>query len=220
MRAWPSATHISAFGMTELSGIASHTDPNDTEAQRAETCGKPYEGIEVAIVHPESGHVCAANEQGEIRIRGFLLFDGYYKQPEETARVIDDQGWFRTGDLGSLDAEGRIRFHGRIKDVLKVGGENVSPLEVEAWLSTHPDVMVAQVVGAPDERLDEVVAAFIQLKPGASVAAEEIVEYCEGQIASFKVPRVVRFVEEWPMSATKIQRSALREQLLAEAAAE
>ena len=218
MRAWPSATHISAFGMTELSGIASHTDPNDTEAQRAETCGKPYEGIEVAIVHPESGHVCAANEQGEIRVRGFLLFDGYYKQPDETARVIDDQGWFRTGDLGSLDADGRIRFHGRIKDVLKVGGENVSPLEVEAWLSTHPDVMVAQVVGAPDDRLDEVVAAFIQLKPGTSVAAEEIVEYCEGQIASFKVPRVVRFVDEWPMSATKIQRSALREQLLAEAA--
>ena len=137
--------------MTELSGIASHTDPNDTPAQRAETCGKPYEGIEVAIVHPESGHVCTENEQGEIRVRGFVLFDGYYKQPEETARVIDDRGWFRTGDLGSLDPEGRIRFHGRIKDVLKVGGENVSPLEVEAWLSTHPDVMVAQVVGAPDD---------------------------------------------------------------------
>ncbi|MDA7596134.1 AMP-binding protein, partial [Luminiphilus sp.] len=105
-------------------------------------------------------------------------------------------------------------------DVLKVGGENVSPLEIEAWLSTHPQVMVAQVVGAPDDRLDEVVAAFIQLKPGATVTAQDIVDYCQGQIASFKVPRVVRFVEEWPMSATKIQRSALREQLLAEAAAE
>ena len=220
MRIWPSATHISAFGMTELSGIASHTDPNDTPAQRAETCGKPYEGVEVSIVQPESGQRCAANEQGEIRVRGFLLLKGYYKQPEETARVIDDQGWFLTGDLGSLDPEGRIQFHGRIKDVLKVGGENVSPLEIEAWLSTHPQVMVAQVVGAPDDRLDEVVAAFIQLKPGATVTAQDIVDYCQGQIASFKVPRVVRFVEEWPMSATKIQRSALREQLLAEAAAE
>ena len=220
MRVWPSATHISAFGMTELSGIASHTDPADTAAHRAETCGTPYEGVEVMVAHQASGQSCAENEQGELCIRGFVLFDGYYKQPEETARVIDDQGWFHTGDLGSLDPEGRIRFHGRIKDVLKVGGENVSPLEIEAWLSTHPDIMVAQVVGAPDDRLDEVVAAFIQLKSGASVKAQDIVDYCEGQIASFKVPRVVRFVDEWPMSATKIQKSALREQLLAEAVLE
>ena len=216
MRIWPSATHISAFGMTELSGIGSHTDPADSPAIRAETCGKPYEGVEVQVVEPETGRLCDTDEQGEIYVRGFLLFKGYYKQPEETAKAIDDQGWFHTGDLGSLDHAGRIRFHGRIKDVLKVGGENVSPLEIEAWLSTHPDIMVAQVVGAPDARLDEVVAAFIQLKPGASVNVQDIIDYCEGQIASFKVPRIVRFITEWPMSATKIQKSALRDQLLAE----
>ena len=216
MRVWPSATHISAFGMTELSGIGSHTDPEDSPQIRSETCGKPYEGVEVQVVELDTGRICNAEEQGELYFRGFLVFEGYYKQPHETAKVIDDQGWFHTGDLGSLDTEGRIRFHGRIRDVLKVGGENVSPLEIEAWLSTHPDVMEAQVVGVPDERLDEVVAAFIQLKPGANLTDQEVIDYCDGQIASFKVPRVVRFLNEWPMSATKIQKSALREQLLAE----
>ena len=214
MRVWPSATHISAFGMTELSGIGSHTDPADSPQIRAETCGKPYEGVEVQVVEPDTGRICKADEQGELYVRGFLVFEGYYKQPDETAKAIDDQGWFHTGDLGSLDTEGRIRFHGRIKDVLKVGGENVSPLEIEAWLSTHPDVMVAQVVGVPDARLDEVVAAFIQLRPGATLSDKEVIDYCEGQIASFKVPRVVRFLNEWPMSATKIQKSVLREQFL------
>ena len=216
MRVWPSATHISAFGMTELSGIGSHTDPADSPQIRAETCGKPYEGVEVQVVEPDTGRICKVDEQGELYFRGFLVFEGYYKQPDETAKAIDDEGWFHTGDLGSLDTEGRIRFHGRIKDVLKVGGENVSPLEIEAWLSTHPDVMVAQVVGTPDARLDEVVAAFIQLRPGATLSDQNVIDYCDGQIASFKVPRVVRFVSEWPMSATKIQKSALREQLLAE----
>jgi acyl-coenzyme A synthetase/AMP-(fatty) acid ligase len=118
--------------------------------------------------------------------------------------------------MGSLDPEGRILFHGRIKDMLKVGGENVSPLEIEGWLEQHPAVLVAQVVGAPDSRLDEVVAAFIQLKPGVNVEAQDLIDFCGGQIASFKVPRVVRFVTEWPMSATKIQKSVLRETLVAE----
>ena len=216
MRIWPTATHISAYGMTELSGIASHTDPDDTPGQRAETCGNPYDDVEVMIVDQETGKPCDQGQKGEICVRGFLLFLGYYGQPEETAKVMDDHGWFHTGDMGSLDPEGRILFHGRIKDMLKVGGENVSPLEIEGWLEQHPAVLVAQVVGAPDSRLDEVVAAFIQLKPGVNVEARELIDFCGGQIASFKVPRVVRFVTEWPMSATKIQKSVLRETLVAE----
>ena len=219
MQIWPTATHISAYGMTELSGIASHTHPDDTPGQRAETCGSPYDGVEVKIVDQETGQPCDQGQKGEICVRGFLLFRGYYGQPEETAKVMDDHGWFHTGDMGSLDPEGRIIFHGRIKDMLKVGGENVSPLEIEGWLEKHPAVLVAQVVGAPDSRLDEVVAAFIQLEPGVNIAAQELIDYCAGQIASFKVPRTVRFVTEWPMSATKIQKSILRESLAEESLA-
>ena len=151
--------------------------------------------------------------RGEICVRGFSVFEGYYKQPEENDKAFDAQGWFHTGDVGSFDEHGRIRFHGRIKDMLKVGGENVSPLEIEAWLTTHPEVVIAQVVGAPDPRLQEVVAAFVERVPGATVSEQDLIDYCSGQIASFKVPKMVRFVTEWPMSATKIQKSELRKLL-------
>ena len=141
------------------------------------------------------------------------MFSGYYRQPEETDKAFDAEGWFHTGDLGLLDEKGRICFRGRLKDLLKVGGENVSPLEIEAWLSTHPDIIMAQVIGAPDRRLDEVPAAFIELNPTARVSEQDIIDYCTGQIASFKVPKFVRFVTEWPMSATKIQKGELRKLL-------
>lgn len=213
MAAIPTATHVSAYGMTELSGIACHTDPADSNQERATTCGQPYTNVELNIFDPESGAVCRQGERGEICVRGFSVFQGYYKQPEENAKAFDAEGWFHTGDLGSLDDKGRVRFHGRLKDMLKVGGENVSPLEIEAWLSTHPEVAMAQVIGMPDPRLEEVVVAFIELRPGAAVKEQDIIDYCAGQIASFKVPRLVRFVTSWPMSATKIQKSELRKLL-------
>lgn len=213
MAALPKATHISAYGMTELTGVASHTDPSDPAEERISHCGQPYPGIEVEIKNTESGMPCPVGEQGEICVKGFSIFQGYYKQPEENEKAFDEDGWFHTGDLGSLDVKGRIRFHGRLKEVLKVGGENVSPLEIEAWLSTHPEVVTAQVVGAPDARLDEVAAAFIELKVGAQLSEEDILDYCNGQIASFKIPKIIRFVSEWPMSATKIQKSELKKML-------
>ena len=210
MTAMPLATHISAYGMSELSGIASHTDPADPAEERARNCGQPYPGVEVSIRDPKTHQAVDKGNQGEICVRGFSVFQGYYKQPEENAKAFDEEGWFHTGDMGSLDERGRICFHGRLTDMLKVGGENVSPLEIEAWLSTHPGIAMAQVIGAPDERLQEVPVAFVELHPEATVAEAEIVAYCAGQIASFKVPRRVIFVSEWPMSATKIQKTALR----------
>lgn len=129
---------------------------------------------------------------------------------------MDADGWLRTGDLGSLDLDGRISYHGRLKDMLKVGGENVAAVEIESYLGTHPAVKIAQVVSAPDPKYVEVPAAFVELHDGIEIAADELVEYCRHKIASFKVPRYVRFVTEWPMSATKIQKYRLREWMQSE----
>ena len=154
-----------------------------------------------------------AGVPGEIQFRGINAFRGYYKDPTQTRATVLDGGWVRTGDLGSLDRRGQLLFLGRIKDVLKVGGENVSPLEVEALLSTHPSVHLAQVVGRPSERYGEEPVAFVELIPGSACTAGELIEYCAGNLASYKVPREIRFVTSWPMSATKIQKFRLRELL-------
>ena len=140
----------------------------------------------------------------------------FHGDPERTAEVLDADGWLHTGDRGTVDAEGRVAFLGRIKELIRVGGENVGPAEIEGLVSTHPAVHLVQAVGVPDERLDEVPAVFVQLKPGAKASEEELIAWCRGRIASFKVPRYVRFVDEWPMSATKIQRFRLRERLVTE----
>ena len=154
-----------------------------------------------------------AGEPGEIVARGCGVFSGYYNDPEKTEAAFWEGGWFRTGDLGVLDVEGRVTFRGRLKDMLKVGGENVAALEIEGLLLTHPAVKMAQIVGAPHDRPGEVPAAFIELSEGAHCGEEEIIEFCRDNIASFKVPRIVRFVEQWPSSATKIQKFKLVELL-------
>ena len=169
--------------------------------------------MEARIVDPASGEDLPAGQVGEILFRGPLRFRGYYKDPELTAEVIDGDGWFHSGDLGRLDSEGRIAYTGRLKDMLKVGGENVAAAEVEAFLLTHPAVNIAAVVGAPDARYGEVPAAFVELVAGAQAGEKEIIEFCLGRIATFKVPRHVRFVTEWPMSGTKIQKFVLRERI-------
>jgi acyl-CoA synthetase (AMP-forming)/AMP-acid ligase II len=213
MQALPEALHISAYGMTEASGICCHGAPDEDDDTRATTCGRPYPGVQMRVVDTDTGEVLPAGERGEMQVRGFSLFDGYYRDPERTAESLAPGGWFRTGDLCSLTPQGQVCFHGRLKELLKIGGENVAPMEVESWLCTHPDVLMAQVVGAPDERLGEVCAAFIQLRKAASLDAEAIVAHCRGRIASFKIPRHVRFVQEWPMSATKIQKHVLKERI-------
>jgi acyl-CoA synthetase (AMP-forming)/AMP-acid ligase II len=204
------------FGMTECAGAITCNRWDATPAQRVETCGAPMPGIEVRVVDPETGAVVPAGVRGELQIRGYGLFEGYHEDPEATAASFTPDGWLRSGDAGRIDDDGMVIYLGRIKDMMKVGGENVAPAEIEAHLSTHPDVKLVQVVGVPDQRLDEVPAAFVELVEGRDLSADEVIRYCEGQIASFKVPRHVRFVTEWPMSATKIQRFRLRDMLIAE----
>jgi acyl-CoA synthetase (AMP-forming)/AMP-acid ligase II len=143
------------------------------------------------------------------------MLKGYYNAPEKTAEAIRD-GWFYTGDIGSIDAGGNVMFHGRTKDMLKVGGENVAAAEIEAMLQSHPAVSLAQVVGLPDARYAEVPAAFVELAEGARVSEGELIAHCTGQLASFKIPRHVRVVTEWPMSTSKIQKFRLRERLIEE----
>jgi acyl-CoA synthetase (AMP-forming)/AMP-acid ligase II len=143
------------------------------------------------------------------------MLDGYHRDPAKTAESIDSEGWFHSGDIGSVDSNGHLRFHGRFKDMLKVGGENVAAAEVEAVFDSHEGVELTQVIGIPDERLAEVPAAYVKLKNGA-VSADELIAFARERIASFKVPRHVRFIEEWPMSASKIQKFKLRQQLMAE----
>ena len=210
----PHAAQLTTYGGTEM-GPASLSRLEDRAAERLSNCGKPQPGVEMRVVAAD-GSLPGPDEPGELHIRGYNLFSGYYKQDEHTREVLDDDGWFHTGDYGSIDADGNVIFLGRTKEMMKVGGERVAPAEIEAHLCTHPAVKLAQVVGIPDERLGEVPAAFVELKDGAHVEPNEMIEHCRGRIASFKVPRLVRIVKDWPMSATKIQRFRLREQLLRE----
>jgi fatty-acyl-CoA synthase len=212
----PNATQISGFGSTESSSFLCLGDVDDPLDVRVRTCGRPVAGADVRIVSPETGEDLPANTPGEILYRGWSVFDGYYNDPERTAEAIDRDGWFHSGDLCTMDEAGRVSFVGRLKDMLKVGGENVAAAEVEGYLLTHPAVMLAQVVSAPDARYAEVAAAYIQLAPGARATEQEIIDFCLGQIATFKVPRYVRFVDEWPMSGTKIKKYVLRERIAAE----
>jgi acyl-CoA synthetase (AMP-forming)/AMP-acid ligase II len=214
--AMPHVVQLSAFGITEGGGIVCYNYMTDTLEQRTESCGLPMDGLEVRVVDRETAHPISPGEIGEIVIRGYGVFEGYYKDPEKTKASFDGDGWFHTGDIGIERPDGRLVYMGRTKDMLKVGGENVAAAEVESFLSTHPAVKIAQVVGVPDPRLDEVAAAFVELKPGAQATQEELIAHCRSKIASFKVPRYVRFVTEWPTSATKIQKYKLREAILKE----
>ena len=168
------------------------------------------------IVDPETLEKLPADVQGEIWVRGYCLFQGYWKDPEKQAESVTRDGWLRSGDIGSLDPQGRVRYRGRLKDMLKVGGENVAAIEIESYLMTHPAVKLAQVVGMPDDRLVEVPAAFVEVFEGHQVTADELAEFCRGKIASFKIPRRIVFTDDWPLSATKIQKFRLRQRLLEE----
>jgi acyl-CoA synthetase (AMP-forming)/AMP-acid ligase II len=205
---------VTLFGMTEGCGGITWGSPRDSEEKRITTGGLPLRGTEVRVVDEEDNDL-PPGTPGEILFRGPGLFERYHNDPEKTAHAMRG-GWFHTGDRGQLDEEGRLTYLGRLKDMLKVGGENVAALEIEAFLGNHPAVKIAVVVGVPDPRYDEVPAAWVELVPGASLTEEELIEYCRGKIASFKIPRYVRFTDEWPMSASKIQKFKLRERMLAE----
>lgn len=215
-KALPNAVFVGTFGMTETAGTVSTSRLDATEKQRFTRLGTPLSGMEVKAISAETGEEVSPGEKGEAWIRGYSTFTEYYKSPEKTAEALDEEGWFHSGDLISIDQDGQIMFHGRLKDMLKVGGENVAAAEIENWLQNHQAVKLAQVVGVPHPRLIEVPAAFIELEPGTSASEEELIAFCKGKIAGFKVPRYVRFVEEWPMSSTKIQKFRLQDQLIEE----
>jgi fatty-acyl-CoA synthase len=216
MKAMPRAVQVGSFGMTEAAGTVCTGSPDEPETSRITRLGKPLPGLEVRVFDPETGRDAPVGARGEVLVRGYSLLQGYYKDAEKTAQSLDADGWYHTGDIGSLDENGTIMFHGRFKDMLKVGGENVAAAEIEALLGKHPAVKLAQVVGIPDPKYAEVPVAFVELKPGESAGENDLIDYCRQAIAGFKVPRAIRFVTEWPMSTSKIQKFRLRERLVSE----
>lgn len=206
----PQARQICCWGLTEGGGITTMSSLDETLEQRVTRVGRPLDIQKLRIVDPETLLDLPAGERGEILVGG-SIFSGYYKDQEQTRKVLLADGWLRTGDAGWIDADGLLAFAGRIKDMLKIGGENVAAVEIESFLARHPKVKMAQVISVPDDRLVEVAAAFIELNSGQAMSEVELIEYCAGQIASYKIPRYVRFVTEWPMSTTKIQKFKLAE---------
>jgi fatty-acyl-CoA synthase len=207
---------MTGFGMSEI-GIVTLSDLDSTEEQCVEANGYALAGCEVRVVDPTTGLDQSAFVAGEILARSYMVTQGYYKKPEDTARALDKDGWFHTGDMGVMRPDGHLRFLGRYKDMLKIGGENVDPMEVESFLMSHAAIKMAAVVGVPDARLSEVVVAFVQVEPGCKLTEREVIEHCRGRVASFKTPRHVAFVDEFPMTSTgKIQKVKLRERARSE----
>ena len=212
----PHAPILNCFGQTEVCAFLSLSELDDEPELRFTKGGFPMPGMEAEVHDPDTGEVLPKGSVGELWYRGPNMFDGYFRDPELTEEVFDKRGFFKTGDICEIDIDGRVTFVSRLKDMLKVGGENVSAAEVEGYLITHPAIALAQVVSAPDERYVEVPAAFIQLKPDMDATEEEIIEFCKGKIATYRIPRYVRFVDDWPMSGTKIKKIVLREMIASE----
>jgi fatty-acyl-CoA synthase len=204
-----------AYGLSEASPNVVLNDYRDPLELRIAGLAKPHDGVEVRITQRDTGAVLPAGESGEIEVRGWNVMRGYYKNPAETAKTFTPDGWLRTGDIGVLTADGRLRMVGRSKDVFRVGGENVAPAEVEEVLLAHPAVATAQVVGVPDARLGEVGAAFVTLKAEAAATEPELMEFLRTRCANFRVPRHLAIVESFDtigMTASgKVQKHALRD---------
>ncbi len=207
------------YGQTETSPVNHMTDIESPIEKRCGTVGRvgPYQEIKII---DDAGHVVPLGEKGELCCRGYSVMRGYWNDAERTAETIDGAGWLHSGDLAVMDEDGYVQIVGRIKDMIIRGGENVYPREVEEFLYTHPDIQEVQVFGVPDERFGEIVAAWIQLKDGASVSEDDIRNFCRDQITHFKVPARIRFVAEFPMTVTgKIQKFKMRDAMLEEPAA-
>lgn len=200
------------YGETEASPITHLTSREDDLVHRTETVGRNLQHQEVKVIDPSNGKTMPINEVGEICFRGYHIMRGYYGDPHATEKTIDQNGWLRSGDLGSMDEEGYLRITGRLKEMIIRGGENIYPREIEDFLFTHPAVAEVVVFGIPDELYGEEVMAWIKLHAGSFATTEEIREFCKGKIAHFKVPRHIWFVDEFPMTVTgKVQRFRMRE---------
>jgi fatty-acyl-CoA synthase len=203
---------VIAYGQTETSPVVTMSDAEDTIEVRVKTVGRAMPQTEIKIASLDNQTPLPRGQQGEVCVRGYALMKGYDGDPEGTAQVIQPDGWLRTGDLGVMREDGCIHITGRSRDVIIRGGENIYPREVEEFLYTHPKVGEAQVIGIPNARLGEIVVAWIRLRPGMEATEEEIKQFCQGQIAYYKVPEHVRFVTEFPATLSgKIQKYKMRE---------
>ena len=203
---------ITAWGMTEVGVGATRSYLDSSVDDRCLASGHPLPGYEFKIIEPNTGEVQSFGVLGELCVRGYSLMQGYYKKEQETNEVIDQDGWLHTGDVAVMREDLRMRFLGRYKDMLKVGGENVDPMEVEAYILSHPSVNKAQIIGVPDNRLSEVPCACIVLEKGHSLELDELDQFCRGQMASFKIPRKLILMDDFPMTSSgKVQKYRLRE---------
>ncbi len=201
-----------AYGQTESSPVITQTRTDDPLELRVSSVGRKLPDVEVRIVSVETGEDCEPEEQGELLTRGYHVMRGYYKMEEKTSEVLDEEGWLHTGDLAVMDEDGYVRITGRAKDMIIRGGENIYPREIEEFLYAHPEVSDVQVYGVPDEKYGEKVAVAVKLRQGSELTAEDIKEYCRENIAYYKVPEYVDFVDDYPMTASgKIQKYKLRE---------
>jgi fatty-acyl-CoA synthase len=203
------------YGMTETSPVSTQTGADDDVEHRTGTVGRVHPHVEIKVVDPDTGATVPRGAPGELCTRGYSVMLGYWDEPEKTADAIDRAGWMHTGDLATMDADGYVKIVGRSKDMIIRGGENVYPREIEEFLYAHPDVADVQVVGVPDERYGEEIAAFVVAREGAGLDDEAIRAFCQGRIAHYKVPRHVLVVAEFPMTVTgKVQKFKLREQAI------
>jgi fatty-acyl-CoA synthase len=206
-----------AYGQTESSPVITQTRTDDPLELKVSTVGKVLPHVELKIVDIESGAELPPGKQGELCTRGYLVMKGYYKMPEETARAIDADGWLHTGDLAVMDENGYCKITGRIKNMIIRGGENIYPREIEEFLYTNDKISDVQVYGVPDRKYGEQVMAALILKSGVTMTEEEVREFCKGKIANYKIPKYVRFVDSYPMTASgKIQKFKLREMAIRE----
>ncbi|QXE91577.1 AMP-binding protein [Geomonas subterranea] len=206
-----------AYGQTESSPVITQTRTDDPIELKVATVGRVLPNVELKIVDIETGAELPPGKQGELCTRGYLVMKGYYKMPEETAKAIDADGWLHTGDLAVMDENGYCKITGRIKNMIIRGGENIYPREIEEFLYTHPKISDIQVYGVPDRKYGEQVMAAVVLKQGSEMTEEEVKEYCRGRIANYKIPKYVRFVDSYPMTASgKIQKFKLREMAIRE----
>ena len=206
---------LSGYGMSEFGVGAALSALDSTEEQCTEASGFPAPGYEIRVVDPVTGQDQPEGAPGEILVRSYMTMQGYFGKPAETAQALDRDGWLHSGDMGVMRADGHLRFMGRYKDMLKIGGENVDPMEVEAFLMSLGGINLAAVVSYPDARLAEVGVAFVKREPGHAVTDAEVLAHCRGRIASFKIPRHVIFVDDFPMTSSgKIQKVKLRDEAL------
>ncbi|HJV35482.1 AMP-binding protein [Geomonas sp.] len=206
-----------AYGQTESSPVITQTRTEDPLELKVSTVGRVLPNVELKIVDIETGAELPPGKQGELCTRGYLVMKGYYKMPEETAKAIDADGWLHTGDLAVMDENGYCKITGRIKNMIIRGGENIYPREIEEFLYTHAKISDVQVYGVPDRKYGEQVMAAIVLKGGVTMTEEEVKAFCRGKIANYKIPKYVRFVDSYPMTASgKIQKFKLREMAIRE----